>query len=77
MSVTRVIHCDGPGCEAAKREKNHWFVTVEGRLFQVHPEPGFAQEAHGSDTIADVCGEVCAVKRLQAWLAGKLAEVAE
>ncbi len=70
MSKALTTICDGPGCDAVRRETNHWFVTIDDRIgFAVHPVESFDPDLYDDTvTVSDVCGEGYAVAQLQGWM---------
>ncbi|MDR3723293.1 MAG: hypothetical protein P4K83_02235 [Terracidiphilus sp.] len=70
MEIPNQIKCDE--CGRAKGETNHWLKSIEvsgyeGIVFM--PAEAFQSEATPGLTVRDQCGQACAHKRLDAWLA--------
>ena len=62
MSEIRPWKCDGPGCEALKKETNHWFL-----LYPFRAAPAFVvnvwEPANASlPGVKHACGEACLLK---------------
>lgn len=60
------VRCAGPGCEAVRREANHWFVVfVDGDgIFICYP---YSRMALIEDR-KPVCGQACAQKLFEQYL---------
>lgn len=61
------IKCAGPGCANVRRESNHWFlITIELGTFICRP---FSSTINLQDDDKPVCGQACAQKLLECFLA--------
>lgn len=67
FSVT-TVRCAGPGCDAVRRDVNHWFVTAEIKG-GFHCFPFDYVMLNNSDK--PVCGQQCAQKVFEQWLTKK------
>ena len=69
MSRATTIRCDV--CQIAKKETNHWWVAAlrNDRVLTIRP-----MTAKGNASVSlDLCGQACAHKLLDRWMAtGKL-----
>jgi len=65
--VITTVKCAGPGCANVRRESNHWFlITVNHGRFMCRPYVS-AQPLRRFDQ--PVCGQACAQKLLERFLA--------
>lgn len=61
------VKCAGPGCANIRRESNHWFlITVEPGTFICRP---FSSTINLQGDDKPVCGQACAQKLLECFLA--------
>lgn len=61
------VKCAGPGCANIHRESNHWFlVTIEPATFICRP---FSSAIDLQEADKPVCGQACAQKLLECFLA--------
>ena len=61
------VKCAGPGCANIRRESNHWFlITLEPEIFICRP---FSSTINLQDDDKPVCGQACAQKLLECFLA--------
>jgi len=61
------LKCAGPGCASVRRESNHWFlITIELGTFICRP---FSSTTNLQDDDKPVCGQACAQKLLECFLA--------
>ncbi len=64
------VKCAAPGCANVRRDANHWFVaTIERGQFTCRPLA--TTDLLASDEPA--CGQACAQKLLERYLAGRTA----
>jgi len=62
--VIETVRCAGPGCDAVRKEANHWFLCVDdGDLFFCRK---FGKKIE--DEESPVCGQACAQKLFEQWL---------
>lgn len=65
--LVTTVKCAGPGCANVRRESNHWFlITIELGTFICRPF-SFTINLQGDDK--PVCGQACAQKLLECFLA--------
>lgn len=63
-------HCAGPKCEQIKKSGNHWFVIWEhDGAFTVFPLALRTYPDAMLPTDQPVCGQACAQKLFEAWMA--------
>lgn len=68
--AVETVRCAGPGCEAVRRDCNHWFVIVTGEespAFKCWPFDKIAL----MDQAKPVCGQACAQKLFEQFLSKK------
>ena len=69
--VITTVKCAAPGCTNVRREANHWFVVaVEQQRFTCRP---FASAAPLRLADEPVCGQACAQKLFEKYLARRTA----
>lgn len=62
------VRCAAPGCANVRRESNHWFlITIEQDQFTCRP---FSPESDLAESDQPACGQACAQKLLEQFLAG-------
>lgn len=65
--LVMTVKCAGPGCANIRRESNHWFlITIEPGTFICRP---FSSTTNLQDDDKPVCGQACAQKLLECFLA--------
>ena len=71
MPIVSQIMCDG--CEAVKKETNHWYTLVigenhEARLRPMAYTPSNLLQAGAPGVVQYLCGRLCAIEALDRWM---------
>lgn len=73
MPIMSQIVCDG--CQAVKKETNHWYTLVVGHDHEARVRPmGFTPsallQAGAPAGVQYLCGRLCAIAALDRWMDG-------
>jgi len=64
--LVTTVKCAAPGCTNVRREANHWFVISVEQRFTCRP---YSAVAHLRPTDEPACGQACAQKLFERYLA--------
>jgi hypothetical protein len=73
MPIVSQIMCDG--CQAVKKETNHWYTLVIGAdheacLRPMAFTPSNLLQAGAPEVVQYLCGRLCAIEALDRWMEG-------
>ncbi|HKN85278.1 MAG TPA: hypothetical protein VJV04_00315 [Nitrospiraceae bacterium] len=73
MPIVSQIVCDG--CQAVKKETNHWYTLVigddhEACLRPMACTPSNLLQAGAPGVVQYLCGRLCAIEALDRWMEG-------
>lgn len=70
MAAKKVYECDQ--CKAQKKDTNHWLLAFVNNKQEIKFMP-WNNDFFDSHDVKHLCGEQCATKELNQWLADRLA----